>query len=54
MLALRRTSPADVGAPVEVAYGQPHPFVPDWMFGVTGFEAAGLGARRGAMEAHRV
>ncbi|WP_227997744.1 SRPBCC family protein [Nocardia australiensis] len=34
---------SDVGAPVEVAftYTDNHLFVPDWMFGVAGFEPAG-------------
>lgn len=34
---------SDVGAPVEVAFGYAdnHRFVPDWMFGVAGFEPVG-------------
>ncbi|QIS16826.1 SRPBCC family protein [Nocardia arthritidis] len=34
---------SDVGAPVEVAFGYAdnHLFVPDWMFGIVGFEPTG-------------
>ncbi|MFC8531123.1 SRPBCC family protein [Nocardia sp. NPDC057227] len=43
---------SDVGAPVDVAftYADNHRFVPDWMFGVAGFEPAGeLDRGRGAV-----